>query len=63
MELTEYPKGRRLVGYQEIDIEESERLRIQTGTSGNITDQLYEQCPDGKKWTIKITVRIDESDA
>jgi hypothetical protein len=63
MELSEYPKGRRLIGYQEIDLVANERVRVQTGVVGDVVDQLNEQCPNGKQWTVQITVRIDEFDA
>ena len=57
-----YEKGRRLVGYDEIEILAGERVQIRTGSAGDITDHVDEQCPVGKKWTIKVTIRIDEYD-
>lgn len=62
MELAEYEKGRRW-SLRTIDITSGERLQFRTGTAGDITDHIDEQCPSGKKWTIQVTVRIDETDA
>lgn len=62
MELTEHPKGKRLVGSDSIELTEGQWLQIRTGIPGATVEQLEEQCPAGKKWSVLLTIRIDESD-
>jgi hypothetical protein len=63
MELTSREQGRDLHGQETFDLEAGEGIRIQKGTVEDPEVVLLEAVPGGKKWTVRITVAIEETDA
>lgn len=50
-------------GEDEIELSAGQRLQIRTGTAGDITSHLDEECPAGKKWIAFVQIKIHETNA
>jgi hypothetical protein len=50
-------------GGTEVELSAGQWVRIQHGPSGDPVDDLLEQVPAGKAWSVRFFVAITETDA
>ena len=48
---------------QGIEISSAEWIQIRRGNLNDPIVELQEQCPEGKVWTVSVSIYIEETDA
>ena len=51
------------VGESVVAISAGQFLQIRYGTMASFVTETQEQCPEGKKWSVRLLVEITETDA
>ena len=50
-------------GADSIQLSAGKRIQVRHGVTGDITEMLDEEVPEGKSWLVSVQVNIIETDA